>query len=101
MNMTANGYDYGQQLDIFSASLPPFKFTKPIKVIELFAGYGSQMLAFKYLKANASHFKICEWAVPPGRRFDCSRRDDGDVQANVADWNNKGGRREKWSMKKN
>ena len=56
-------YD-SQQLDIFSASLPPFKFTKPIKVIELFAGYGSQMLAFEYLKANAQHFKICEWAVP-------------------------------------
>lgn len=54
----------GVQMDIFTASQEPFKFTKPIKVIELFAGYGSQMLAFEYLKANASHFKICEWAVP-------------------------------------
>lgn len=53
-----------QQMDIFSASLPPFKFTKPIKLIELFAGYGSQFLAFKYLGANAEHYKICEWAVP-------------------------------------
>lgn len=52
------------QMDIFSASLPPFKFTKPIKLIELFAGYGSQLLAFKYLGANAEHYKICEWAVP-------------------------------------
>lgn len=53
-----------QQLDIFSASLPPFKFTKPIKLIELFAGYGSQLLAFKYLGVDAEHYKICEWAVP-------------------------------------
>lgn len=53
-----------QQLDIFSASLPSFKFTKPIKLIELFAGYGSQLLAFKYLGINAEHYKICEWAVP-------------------------------------
>lgn len=53
-----------KQMDIFSASLPPFKFTKPIKLIELFAGYGSQLLAFKYLGANAEHYKICEWAVP-------------------------------------
>ena len=56
--------DNGVQMDIFSSSLEPFKFSKPIKVIELFAGYGSQMLAFKYLHANAEHFRICEWAVP-------------------------------------
>lgn len=53
------------QMNIFSSSgLPPFKFTKPIKVIELFAGYGSQMMAFEYLGKNAKHFKICEWAAP-------------------------------------
>ena len=53
------------QMDIFSSgNIEPFKFKKPIKVIELFAGYGSQMLAFEYLHANASHFRICEWAVP-------------------------------------
>ena len=44
------------QMDIFSSSeLPPFKFTKPIKVIELFAGYGSQMMAFEYLGKNAEY----------------------------------------------
>lgn len=53
-----------EQLDIFNSGMESFKFTKPIKVIELFAGYGSQMLAFEYLKVNAEHFKICEWAVP-------------------------------------
>lgn len=36
---------------------------KPIRLIELFAGYGSQALALKYLGANFEHLKICEWAV--------------------------------------
>ena len=36
---------------------------KPIRLIELFAGYGSQALALKYLGANFEHWKICEWAV--------------------------------------
>ena len=34
-----------------------------IKMIELFAGYGSQSLAMNYLGANYEHHKICEWAV--------------------------------------
>ena len=36
---------------------------KPIRLIEIFAGYGSQALALKYLGANFEHWKICEWAV--------------------------------------
>ena len=36
---------------------------KPIRLIELFAGYGSQALALKYLGVNFEHWKICEWAV--------------------------------------
>ena len=42
---------------------PTFKITKPIRLIELFAGYGSQALALKYLGVNFEHWKICEWAV--------------------------------------
>ena len=41
-----------------------YKITKPIRLIELFAGYGSQALALKYLGANFEHWKICEWAIP-------------------------------------
>lgn len=37
--------------------------TKPIRIIEAFAGYGSQALALKYLGANFEHHRICEWAV--------------------------------------
>lgn len=50
------------QLSLFNTQ--PFKLTKPIKLIELFSGYGSQMLAMKYLGMQAEHFRICEWAVP-------------------------------------
>lgn len=55
--------DLGKQLDIFSTTLEQFKFTKPIRLIELFAGYGSQALALDYLGADYESFRICEWAV--------------------------------------
>ena len=42
---------------------PTFKIDKPIRLIELFAGYGSQALALKYLGVPFEHWKICEWAV--------------------------------------
>ena len=37
--------------------------TKPIRLVELFAGYGSQALALKYLELSFEHHAICEWAV--------------------------------------
>lgn len=40
-----------------------FIIDKPIRLIECFAGYGSQHLALKYLGANVESWKICEWAV--------------------------------------
>ena len=40
-----------------------FKIDKPIRLIELFAGYGSQSLALKYLGVPIKHHKISEWAV--------------------------------------
>lgn len=40
-----------------------FKIDKPIRLIELFAGYGSQALALKYCGVNFKHYKISEWAV--------------------------------------
>ncbi len=41
----------------------PFKIDKPIRLIELFAGYGSQALALKYMGVSFEHWRICEWAV--------------------------------------
>lgn len=51
------------QTTIFDIMYPKYKITKPIRLIELFAGYGSQYLALKYLGANVKHYKICEWAT--------------------------------------
>jgi len=48
---------------IFDYLYPTYKITKPIRLIELFAGYGSQALALKYLGSQFEHWKICEWAV--------------------------------------
>lgn len=51
------------QQSIFDLIYPKFKIDKPIRLIELFSGYGSQALALKYLKVPFEHWKTCEWAV--------------------------------------
>ena len=51
------------QTSIFDIMYPKYKITKPIRLIELFGGYGSQALALKYLGVNYEHWKLCEWAV--------------------------------------
>ena len=48
-------------LSIFEVLYPTFKIKKPIRLIELFAGYGSQALALEYLGIPFEHWKICEW----------------------------------------
>lgn len=51
------------QQTIFDLLYPKYKIAKPIRLIELFAGYGSQYLALKYLGANVKHHIICEWST--------------------------------------
>ena len=51
------------QLTIFDELYSKYKIEKPIRLIEFFAGYGSQALALKYLGIPFEHWKICEWAV--------------------------------------
>lgn len=41
----------------------PLKIDKPIRLIELFAGVGSQAKALQRLGANFEHYKISEWEV--------------------------------------
>ena len=55
--------DYDKQ-DIFSMMYEKYSIKKPIRIIELFAGYGSQSLALKYLGCKYEHHKIVEWAIP-------------------------------------
>lgn len=40
-----------------------FYFQKPIRLIEMFSGYGSQALALKELGVEFQHWRICEWAI--------------------------------------
>lgn len=51
------------QLDIFDIMYEKYIITKPIRLIELFGGYGSQHLALKYLGLDVEHWKLVEWAV--------------------------------------
>lgn len=50
------------QISMFDGS-KRFLINKPIRLIELFGGYGSQHLALEYLGANFEQWKLCEWAV--------------------------------------
>ena len=51
------------QTTIFDMLYSKYKITKPIRLIEFFAGYGSQALALKYLGVPFEHWRICEWAI--------------------------------------
>ena len=51
------------QTTIFDMMYPKYKTAKPIRLIEMFAGYGSQALALRYLGVKFEHWKICEWAI--------------------------------------
>lgn len=51
------------QTDIFGMMYQSYKFEKPIRLIELFGGYGSQHFSLKYLGLDVEHWKLCEWAV--------------------------------------
>lgn len=53
------------QMSIFDGNID-YKMKKPIRLIEFFAGYGSQSKALEELKEWGvvfQHWKICEWAV--------------------------------------
>ena len=50
-------------LSIFDMMYPKYKITKPIRLIEMFSGYGSQALALKYLGVKFEHWRTCEWAI--------------------------------------
>ena len=51
------------QTNIFEMLYPTYKITKKIRTIELFGGYGSQLLSLKYINADVEQWKLCEWAV--------------------------------------
>lgn len=62
--MSNNGVNQ-QQISIFDMLYEKYQHKPKCRLIELFAGYGSQYLACKYLGLGdrVEHYKICEWAT--------------------------------------
>lgn len=57
----AKGTSMSQQLTIFDELCDKFSITKPIRLIELFAGYGSQAMALKRAGAKFEHYRVVEF----------------------------------------
>lgn len=48
------------QISIFDFTRKPFRMNKKIRLIELFAGYGSQAMALRNLGVDFEHHKVIE-----------------------------------------
>lgn len=73
------------QWSLFEGS-NPLKIDKPIRLIELFAGYGSQALSLKYLGVPFEHWRISEWAVKSIQAYkDMHFDDDTDYSQGMSD----------------
>ena len=59
----------------------PFQVTKPIRLIELFAGVGSQAKALERLGVNFEHYKVCEFDKYPMASYNAIH----DTSFNVSD----------------
>lgn len=70
-----------EQLDLFGASLPTIMIDKPIRLIELFGGIGSQAKALERLGVDFERWRLVEWAIPSIKAYaaihDGWRGDDG------------------------
>ena len=53
--------NFENQMNIFDYLKSPITITKPIRLIELFAGYGSQAMALKKINAKFEHYKVVEF----------------------------------------
>ena len=51
------------QTNMFEFMYDTYQIKTKIKLIEFFAGYGSQNLSLKFLGAKYEHHRICEWAT--------------------------------------
>lgn len=57
------------QLNIFDMMLPKLQIDRPIRLIELFAGIGSQAMALRDLGEDFEHYRISEWEVNANRSY--------------------------------
>ena len=49
------------QFSVFDVKKQPFKIDKPVRLIELFAGIGSQAKALERLGVDFEHYRVCEF----------------------------------------
>lgn len=59
--MDWSNYSCDGQLNLFNQDTEVFKITKPIRLIELFAGVGSQAMALRDLGADFEHYRVVEF----------------------------------------
>ena len=52
-----------EQLNLFAQSKQEYKIDKPIRLIELFGGIGSQAKALENIGANFERWRLCELAI--------------------------------------
>lgn len=53
-------YECEGQISLFDVMNKPYKITKPVRLIELFAGVGSQAMALRDIGAQFEHYKVIE-----------------------------------------
>ena len=58
-----------EQLGLFDEEYPQYKIDKPIRLIELFAGVGSQSMAMKCLDVDFESYKAVEFDEPAIRSY--------------------------------
>lgn len=58
-----------EQLGLFDEEYPQYKIDKPIRLIELFAGVGSQSMAMKSLDVDFESYKAVEFDEPAIRSY--------------------------------
>lgn len=58
-----------EQLNLFAQSKQEYKIDKPIRLIELFGGIGSQAKALENLNADFERWRLYEWAIPSIRSY--------------------------------
>lgn len=72
------------QLDLFCDSDNLYKITKPIRLIEFFAGVGFQRMGIQKVFPNLESWHICEWAIPSIVAYDAvhTNYDNPKIQEN-------------------
>lgn len=50
-----------EQITLFDMTRKPYQINKPIRLIELFAGYGSQAMALRNIGADFEHYRVVEF----------------------------------------